>query len=852
MPKFLSSIAARLIVTVLATGILAFATIGGLAMFRLDLGLKKQADALDHLSARQLSNRLDGEAQLARARIDAIGSETALRLRQLAERADIARAVASRNDITIRELLASVAKTSDMQRLIAFDTDGIPIGVNDPLDLLAINTEMHNSDLTPELDSILKNNSRSHPRGYQSTHVITPGLLKALQLPAHLEIAHEAFEPVFDDFGELIGALAGFRLLNRTERTLENFSSLSNAGVVIMHGNEMISAAGPKAKFSLLNVDDRGLILSDDGAHIARCADHDASLKVCTFTDASVVTATRDQMFRIGAAETRDLMRQFLVVAAVTLVMFVVALLIGVRRATFGLSTLASAARTIAAGNIDEPFKPVGVGEIYSLGLAFERMLANLRASMGKIRQLAYYDSVTGLANREKFRRDSIGVFEKSACGSLWFLDLDGFKAINDSFGHKTGDLLLRKVAERLTLFLSQVLAVRGATFDQLALGRVGGDEFVMIIPGEMDPEILGRMAKGLLERLCVPFEINGSRVSVGASIGITIFPMDGTNSEELLINADLAMYAAKQRGRNTFAFFTPEIAEIAKSRLALEQDLKDAVRAGQLSVQYQPIVSCQDGKVHGVEALARWNHVELGNIPPERFIPIAEDTGLIREIDRFVLQKAIEDIDVLTEAGLCVILAVNISAATTEDSFLVDEVGKLLATTGFDPSKLELEITESVAMRDPDNVTRSIVGLRQLGIRLAIDDFGAGYSNLATLARLPFDTVKLDRSLVNGLDVDREKQTIVRLGLTLAKELGFDTVVEGIEKMEEFAFVAKYGATFAQGYLFSAPVSIDELWTLLEPVRLGAIAAAALKSEISDDPLAAPLVIQMASGHSA
>ncbi len=852
MPKFLSSIAARLIATVLATAILAFATIGGLAMFRLDLGLQKQAEALGHLSARQLSDRLDGEAQLARARIDAIGSETALRVRQLAERADVARAVASRNDITIRELLASVAKTSDMQRLIAFDPDGIPIGVNDPLDLLAINKGFHNSGFATELASILNNNSRSHPRGYQSTYAVPSELLKALRLPAHSEIAHEAFEPVFDDFGELIGALAGFRLLNRTESTLDNFSSLSNAGVVIMHGNEMVSAAGPKAKFSQMNPDSHGLIHSDDGAHVARCADHGASLKVCTFTDASVVTATRDQMFRIGAAETRDLMRQFLAVAAVTLVMLVVALLVGVRRATFGLSALASAARTVAAGNIDEPFKPVGVGEIYSLGLAFEWMLANLRASMGKIRQLAYYDSVTGLANREKFRKDSIEVFGKSPCGSLWFLDLDGFKAINDSFGHKTGDLLLRRVSERLSEFLSEVLATQRASFDQLALGRVGGDEFVMIIPGEVNPEILGRMAKGLLERLCVPFEINGSRVSVGASIGITIFPVDGTNSEELLINADLAMYAAKQRGRNTFAFFTPEISEIAKSRLALEQDLKDAVRAGQLSVQYQPIVSCQDGTVHGVEALARWNHAELGSIAPERFIPIAEETGLIREIDRFVLQKAIEDIGVLIEAGLNVILAVNISAATIEDSFLVDETKKLLTTSGFDPAKLELEITELVAMRDPDNVTRSIVGLRQLGIRLAIDDFGAGYSNLATLARLPFDTVKLDRSLVAGLALDREKQTIVRLGLTLAKELGFDTVVEGIEQMEDFALVANYGATFAQGYLFSAPVSMDELWTLLQPARLGAMAVAALKNELNNDLPTARPVIRMASGRSA
>ena len=806
-------------------------------MLRLDLGLQKQAEALDHLSARQLSDRLDGEAQLARARVDAIGSDAALRLRQLAQRADIARAVASHNDITIRELLASVAKTSDMQRLIAFDLDGTPIGVNEALDLLAINAEIGNSDLAPEIISALKNNSRSHPQGYQGTDVIAPGLLKAMGLAAHLTIAYEALEPVFDDFGELVGALASFRLLSPTEPTLESFSSLSNAGVVIMHGSEMVSAAGPKALFSQMNRDNHGLIHSDDGTKVARCADHDASLKVCTISDASVVTATRDQMFRIGAAETRDLMQQFLIVAAVTLLMLILALLAGVRHATYGLSTLASAARAIAAGNIEMPFKPVGVGEIFSLGLAFEQMLAHLRASMGKIRQLAFYDSVTGLPNREKFRQDAVQIFGKWQFGSLWFLDLDGFKAINDSLGHRCGDLLLRKVAERLTAFLSELAADRVGSEDGVTLGRIGGDEFVMIVPGEKNVEVIGKLAKGLLEQLCLPFEINGSYVSIGASIGITLFPADDIDFEELLKNADLAMYAAKQRGRNTFAFFTSEISETAKTRLALEQDLKKAVRARQLSVHYQPIVSCHDGRICAVEALARWHHDELGNVPAERFISIAEETGLIRDIDRFVLQKAVEEIGPLMDAGLNIVLAVNISAAGIEDPFLVDEVEKLLGAAEFDASKLELEITESVAMRDLENVSRSIMGLRQLGVRLAIDDFGAGYSNLATLARLPFDTVKLDRSLVAGLASDRDKQTIVQIGLMLATELGFETVVEGVERMEEFEFVAKFGATYAQGYLFSAPISVDELLIILNPARLGAMAVTALTNRRTNNP---------------
>jgi diguanylate cyclase (GGDEF)-like protein len=829
MPKFLSSIAARLVVTVLATGIFAFALIGGLAMLRFDYGLQEQAEALGRLSARQFSDRLDAEAQLARARLDALGSEMSLRLRQLAQRADISKAVVSRNDITIRELFAVVAKTSDMQRLIAFDSDGVPIGVNDVLDLLAINKEIKESDLASDLRSILKNNSRSNPRGHQDTHVITPGLLKALRLPGRLTVAHEAFEPVFDDFGELIGALAGFRILGRSERTLENFSSLSNSGVAIMHGNEVVSAAGRHAKFSQANRDSDGLIRSDDGAYIARCADHDAELKVCTFTDVTAVTATRDQMFRIGAAESRSLMRQFLFVAGIALLTLVIALLAGVRHATLGLSTLASAARAVAAGNIDQPFKAVGVGEIYSLGLAFEQMLANLRASMGKIRQLAFFDSTTGLPNRERFRLDSAEIIEKCKCGTLWFLDLDRFKSINDTFGHKNGDILLRKVSERITDFFVEIR--RNERFgDIVTIARVAGDEFVMIIPHEQDHDRLDRMAKELLGRLSVPFEIDGSHVSIGASIGITIFPADGKSYEELFINADLAMYAAKEKGRNTFAHFSWEIAESAKTKLALEQDLKNAVRAKQLSVQYQPTISCKDGSIRGVEALARWHHPRWGNVSPQRFIAIAEETGLIQEIDRFVLQRAMEDIGRLIKAGLDIVLAVNVSAASIEDPFLMNEISDLISSVKFSPSRLELEITESVAMRDPGGVRRCVAGFRQLGVRIAIDDFGAGYSNLATLSRLPIDTVKLDRSLVTDLSSDPEKQTIVRIGLTLAAELGFETVVEGIENMEELHFVAKCGATYAQGYLFSAAVSIDELSTLLQPARLGAIAKAALK----------------------
>jgi EAL domain-containing protein (putative c-di-GMP-specific phosphodiesterase class I) len=313
--------------------------------------------------------------------------------------------------------------------------------------------------------------------------------------------------------------------------------------------------------------------------------------------------------------------------------------------------------------------------------------------------------------------------------------------------------------------------------------------------------------------------------MSVGASIGITLFPNDGSSYDDLLINADLAMYAAKKRGRNTFAFFTLEIGEQARERVTIESDLKEVVRAHQLAVQYQPKVSCRDGRICGVEALVRWNHPTKGNIPPDKFIAIAEETGLIADIDRFVLERATREIGELIKTGSNISLAVNVSVVGIEDPGFSDEVINILNQTGFPPSRLELEITETAAMRDPAVVGRRIASLRQIGIRFAIDDFGAGYSNLAALARLPFDAVKLDRSLIRDIRQDPEKQSIIRIALGLAQELGFETVAEGVETIEDFDFVAQEGATMAQGFLFSPAVSLDELAAMLQPLRLAEMA---------------------------
>jgi diguanylate cyclase (GGDEF)-like protein len=453
------------------------------------------------------------------------------------------------------------------------------------------------------------------------------------------------------------------------------------------------------------------------------------------------------------------------------------------------------------------------VGEVRGLSLAFIRMLENLRSSMHRVQQLAFFDTVTHLPNREKIRVDAPALIS-SGPGAFLFLDLDGFKSINDTFGHRAGDGLLKQVADRLVELCAKRKAHYGA--ETVAVARVGGDEFVVIVPGPKACSKAGEIAKETIDTLRRPFDLGGTQVTIGTSIGITVFPADGSLYDELLINADLAMYSAKGSGRNAFAFFSSALAEKSKARLSLETDLRSAIQNDELTVHYQPKIDCKDCKMRGVEALVRWNHPRVGSISPGEFLGIAEETGLIGEIDRFVIARSLSEIGSLIEAGADLNLAVNVSATEIEDPRFIKHIVQLLHQSQFPPNRLELEVTESIALRNPEEVSRRVAGLRQLGVTLAIDDFGSGYSNLATLARLPFDTLKLDRSLISGVTKDEEKQSILRIALGLAQELGFVSVAEGVETFEEFRFVAAEGASMAQGFFFSPAVPVTELSALL------------------------------------
>jgi diguanylate cyclase (GGDEF)-like protein len=561
------------------------------------------------------------------------------------------------------------------------------------------------------------------------------------------------------------------------------------------------------------------LLHAAESDRVARCVDYVADLRVCAHTRAAEVKASQEQMFRIGAEQTRSLMIWFLVLAAGSLFALVTGLLISVRYATRGLPQQSRADAAVADGDLDVPFEAVGSGEVHSLGLAFEAMLTNLRASLGRIRQLAFYDPVTGLANREKIRLDGAALLARLGPDDravFLFIDLNRFKSINDTFGHKAGDNLLKNVAARLSAYFDAER--QGGRITEALLARIGGDEFLAIVNCRATEDELSSLMEGLLQRLCEPFEVGSARMMIGASIGLALCPEHGTDYETLLMNADIAMYEAKRRGGRDYAFFTPEAAEAMQERLTIEHDLKVAVRERRFSVHYQPKISCADGSIVGVEALVRWNHPERGYIAPSKFIGIAEETGLVPEIGLFVLERAIGDIGPMIAQGIEITVAVNVSILQLEDPEFSETVAGILARLRFPANYLELEITESLATRDSEVVQQQILRLREMGVKIAIDDFGTGYSNLAMLARLPIDTIKLDRSLVQDVPTNPEKQTIVRTMMALARSFGFKTVAEGVETHPELDFLVHEGADMAQGYLFSPPVPIETVNLLLRP----------------------------------
>ena len=434
--------------------------------------------------------------------------------------------------------------------------------------------------------------------------------------------------------------------------------------------------------------------------------------------------------------------------------------------------------------------------------------VTELKQREREIQFLAEHDPLTGLYNRAAFQRRTTEALasakKRGTIAAIMCLDLDHFKNVNDTLGHSAGDEFLKAVSKRLRECLGEMDTV----------ARFGGDEFGILFLDAKSPEAVSRIASRLVEVVSQPVDFNGQRIVSSVSIGVTLSTTDGENEDELIKNADLALYRAKSDGRGTFRFFEAQMDAAAKARRALEIDLRQAVANNQLELHYQPQIDIFTDEVVGFESLVRWRHPERGLIPPSEFIPLAEETGLIGPIGEWVLNRACTD---ALSWPNTIKVAVNLSPVQFKNRNIAQFVEQVLNVTGLPARRLELEITESVLLNDVDDNLVILRKLKSLGIRISMDDFGTGYSYLGSLRSFPFDKIKIDKSFVGDLEQNSDSTAIIHAVLRLGHSLGMATCAEGVESREQLSFLRSEGCTEVQGYLYSKPQPIAEVTRMLK-----------------------------------
>ena len=437
-----------------------------------------------------------------------------------------------------------------------------------------------------------------------------------------------------------------------------------------------------------------------------------------------------------------------------------------------------------------------------------------IKRSEHELQQLAHYDPLTGLPNRLLFtdrtaQALSYARSSKHGC-ALLLIDLDHFKNINDSLGHNVGDEVLKAVAQRIQ-----------SLFDtEITVARLGGDEFGLLVENCQQVVQAAGYAQRILDGFKTPFVLENQQLFISASVGISLFPSDASSAQQLLRNADSALFKAKSDGREAYALYTEELTAHAQQRVELASELRRAIEQHELRVFYQPIHSLQDSRIMGVEALVRWQHPVRGLVPPGEFIPIAEQIGLIADIDAWVLRTSCQQMCDWLTAGVDIsFVAVNVSSRLFSSGQLDVQVAHVLRETGLDPARLELEVTESAVMQDPEQAIEQLHRLRELGLSLAIDDFGTGYSSLLRLKRMPVQKLKIDQGFVAGLPSDEDDIAIVRAIIVLAKSMGMRVLAEGIEHADQAWFLRDSGCQLGQGYWFARPMPAEEIDWLRAPV---------------------------------
>jgi diguanylate cyclase (GGDEF)-like protein len=449
--------------------------------------------------------------------------------------------------------------------------------------------------------------------------------------------------------------------------------------------------------------------------------------------------------------------------------------------------------------------------QVQSLEQVVTARTEGLEAANRQLRHLATHDALTGLPNRvlldDRLAQAIAHATRDNQEFAILVVDLDRFKQVNDSLGHRAGDELLIEMSRRLSAIVRSIDTV----------ARVGGDEFVLVINPPTVSEDAIQVAQRAIEALCTPTRIFGIDLHISSSIGIAFFPKDGVSAEALMTNADAAMYCAKQYGHNNLQCFEPGMDKVTRERINLENDLRQALARQQFELHYQPKVYATTGKVNSAEALIRWRHPERGMIQPDDFIPIAEECGLIGAIGEWVLREACAQSKAWQRAGLPQLrIAVNVAASQFRQGNLLEVIRRALDDVGLEPNYLELEITESAVMTDPEESANILEDLSRMGVLVSVDDFGTGYSSMSYLRRFPIDKLKIDRGFITELMTRADDASIVRAIISLAHSLRLKVVAEGVETVEQLDFLKSMGCDQYQGYHFSPPLPADAFGDLV------------------------------------
>jgi diguanylate cyclase (GGDEF)-like protein len=464
--------------------------------------------------------------------------------------------------------------------------------------------------------------------------------------------------------------------------------------------------------------------------------------------------------------------------------------------------------------------KPFDTIEVLQLTHALSRKWEMNHEIQGRLNQLAFYDNLTGLPNRtlflERLTQTIVQASRYQRKAGLLFIDLDNFKRVNDTLGHSLGDMLLKAVADRLVDSLRKSDTVANP-FDMETAGRLGGDEFTIILPCVQRSEDAATIAQRIAEQVGQPLILGGHEIVITPSIGIAIYPDDGTDVETLIKNADMAMYYAKRIGPNMFKYFQESMNETALQRLTIENHLRQALAHDEFSLHYQPQIELSTGKVKGMEALLRWNNWELGEVPPLDFIPIAEESGMIVEIGEWVFCTACKQFKSWIEQGRNLRrISINVSVKQFNHPDFAKYLGKVLEDVALEPHFVELEITESLLASDTTKIKAILTVLKDLGVKTAIDDFGTGYSSLSRLKEMPIDCLKIDKSFVQGIHGGARDRSIVSAIIAMAQSMGLNVIAEGVETKGQADFLKEQSCEEVQGYLFSRPMDVSTAETFL------------------------------------